>query len=65
MLEGNLYLEDGKAVAQAALKSCGCSIPGSIQGWVGWGSGKVLSNPSHSVILRLPYISFHWNQTND
>jgi len=27
-----LYCEDGKALAQAAQRSCGCLIPGSVQG---------------------------------
>lgn len=65
MLGGNLYLEVDKAVAQAAQKSCECSMSGDIQGCVGWGPGKVLSNPIYSVILGLPHISFHWNQNSD
>jgi len=25
------------ALAQADQRSCGCPLPGSVQGWVGWG----------------------------
>lgn len=33
-----LCSEDGEALAQVLQRSCGCQIPGSAQGQVGWGS---------------------------
>jgi len=30
--------EGGEALAQVAQRSCGCPLPGSVQGQVGWGS---------------------------
>jgi len=36
-MEEILYSEGSEALAQAARRSCGCSIPGSVLGWVGWG----------------------------
>ena len=50
------YLKDavdsdaGEALAQAAQRSCGCSIPGGIQGLVGCGPGQpdlMGGNPAH------------------
>jgi len=32
-----LFTEGGKALAQVAQRSCGCPLPGSVQGQVGWG----------------------------
>jgi len=32
-----LHYETGEAVAQVAQRSCGCALPGSVQGQVGWG----------------------------
>jgi len=32
-----LHCEGGEALAQVAQRSCGCSLPGSVQGQVGWG----------------------------
>ena len=32
-----LYYEGGEALAQAAQRSCGCLLPGSVQGQAGWG----------------------------
>ncbi|NXH63816.1 UBP25 hydrolase, partial [Rhabdornis inornatus] len=32
-----LYSQSGEALAQVAQRSCGCPIPGSVQGQVGWG----------------------------
>lgn len=29
--------EGGEALAQVSQKSCGCPIPGKVQGQVGWG----------------------------
>ena len=46
-----LHHEGGEALEQAAQKSCGCLIPGSVQGQVGWGfeqRGLVEGVPSHS-----------------
>jgi len=33
-----LHSEDGAALAQAAQRSCGCPLPGKVQGQVGQGS---------------------------
>jgi len=33
----SLYSEDGVALAQAAQRSCGCPLPGRVQGQVGRG----------------------------
>ena len=33
-----LYREGGEALAQVAQRSCGCPLPGSVQGQVGQGS---------------------------
>ena len=35
-----LYFESGEVLAQATQRSCGCSVPGGVQGQVGWGSGQ-------------------------
>ena len=35
-----LYSGGGEALAQAAQSSCGCPIPGNVQGQVGWGFGQ-------------------------
>ena len=32
-----LYDEGGETLEQVAHRSCGCPIPGSVQGQVGWG----------------------------
>jgi len=32
-----VYSEDGEAMAPAALRSCGCPLPGRVQGQVGQG----------------------------
>jgi len=32
-----LYCEGGEALAQVAQRSCGCPLPGSVQGQVRWG----------------------------
>jgi len=40
----------GEALAQAAQRSCGCPLPGSVQGQVGWGFeqlGLVEGGPAH------------------
>jgi len=45
-----LHCEVGEALAQAAQRSCGCPLPGRIQGQVGWGSehpGLVEGVPAH------------------
>jgi len=42
--------EGGEALAQAAQRSCGCSLPGRVQGQVGWSSeqpGLVENVPAH------------------
>lgn len=33
-----LYYEGGEAPEHVAQSSCGCLIPGNVQGQVGWGS---------------------------
>jgi len=33
----SLYYEGGEAREQVAQRSCGCPLPGSVQGQVGWG----------------------------
>jgi len=59
-----LYSEGGVALAQVAQRSCGCPLPGRVQGQVGRGSeqpglvegvpapgrGVGTSNPTHSMI---------------
>ena len=35
-----LYSEGGEAVALVAQRSCGCPIPGGVQGQAGWGLGQ-------------------------
>jgi len=45
-----LYSEGCEALAQVAQRSCGCSLPGSAQGQVGWSSeqpGLVEVVPAH------------------
>jgi len=45
-----LYCEGGEALAQVAQRSCGCPLPGSVQGQVGWGferPGLVEGAPAH------------------
>jgi len=32
-----LYYESGEGLDQVAQRSCGCPLPGSVQGQVGWG----------------------------
>ena len=32
-----IFTESGEALEQAAQRGCGCSIPGGVQGQVGWG----------------------------
>ena len=34
------YQEGGEALTQAAQRDCGCPVPGSVQGQVGWGPGQ-------------------------
>ena len=46
-----LHCEGGEALEQAAQRDCGCPLPGSVQGQVGWGfeqSGLVEGVPAHS-----------------
>jgi len=37
-LEEILHHEGGETLAQVAQRSCGCPLPGSVQGQVGWSS---------------------------
>ena len=42
--------EGGESLAQVAQRSCGCPLPGSVQGQVGWSSeqrGLVEDVPAH------------------
>ena len=32
-----IYYESGEALEQVSQRSCGCPIPGSVQGQAGWG----------------------------
>jgi len=34
------FTQGGEAPAQAAQRSCGCPIPGGVQGQIGWASGQ-------------------------
>jgi len=48
--------EGGEAVAQAAHRSCGCSIPQVTQDQVGWSPGQsdlVSGSPAHGMMLGL------------
>ena len=36
-----LYCDGGEALEQVAQRSCGCPLPGSVQGQVGWGFGEL------------------------
>ena len=45
-----LHHEGGEALAQVAQRSCGCPLPASVQGQVGWSSeqpGLVEDVPAH------------------
>jgi len=45
-----LYSGGGEALAQVAQRSCGCPLPGSVQGQAGWGCehpGLVEGVPAH------------------
>ena len=39
-MEEILHSEGGEALAQVAQRSCGCPIPGGVQGQAGWGLGQ-------------------------
>jgi len=50
-----LYCESGEALAQVVQRSCGCPLPGSVQGQVGWGSEQphlVEGVPAHGRGVR-------------
>ena len=40
MLGGSSLQESGEVLEQAAQRGCGCSIPGGVQGQVGWSPGQ-------------------------
>jgi len=45
-----LYCEGDEALEQVAQRSCGCPLPGSVQGQAGWGfeqPGLVEGVPAH------------------
>ena len=47
--------EGGEGLAQVAQRSCGCSIPGNVQGQVRWGfeqTGLLKGVPAHGRGLR-------------
>ena len=47
--------KDGETPEQAAQGSCGCPIPGSVQGQAGWGSeqpGLVEGVPAHGRDMK-------------
>lgn len=56
-----LYCQGGETLEKVAWRSCGCSIPGAVQGLAGWGFEipglwqgdwfMAPSRPNHSVIL--------------
>ena len=51
-----LHSEGGEALAQVSQRSCGCSIPGGIEGqawWVPGQSDQVVGNPAHGKGLKL------------
>jgi len=55
-MEEIFYSEGGEALAQVAHRICGCPLPGSVQGQVGWGSdqpGLVEGVPSRGRGLEL------------
>ena len=35
-----LHHESGEVLERAAQRACGCSVPGGVQGQVGWGPGQ-------------------------
>jgi len=52
----SLYCEGGEALAQVAQRSCGCPLPGSVQGQAGQGfeqPGLVEGVPAHGRGVRL------------
>ena len=51
-----IYLEGDEILAYAAQRSCGCPIPGGVQGQVGCGPGQpeqVRGSPAHGRELKL------------
>jgi len=47
-----LFIQGGDALEQVAQGSCGCPIPGGIQGQAGCGSGQPGLVVGHSMILK-------------
>jgi len=45
-------VEGGEALVQVAQRSCGCPLPGSVQGQVGWGLEPGLVKVSLPVAQR-------------
>ena len=39
-IRGKFFTLSGEVLEQAAQRGCGCSVPGGVQGQVGWGSGQ-------------------------
>jgi len=39
-VRGKFFTENGEALAQAAQRGCGCSIPGDVQDQTGWSPGQ-------------------------
>jgi len=66
-------------LAQVAQRSCGCSLPGSVQGQAGqdleqpglveggWNqvNFKVPSNPNHSILMFITLVLYLWLPTKD
>ena len=55
-IQRKFFTQCGEALAQAAQRSCGCPIPGGVQGQAGWGFGQpglVGGVPAHGKGLEL------------
>ena len=56
MLAVQVYSDGDETLAQAAQRSCGCPIPGGIQGQARWGPGQpelLSGSPAFGVTLEL------------
>ncbi|KAK4814803.1 hypothetical protein QYF61_027248 [Mycteria americana] len=56
-----LHYEGGEALEQVAQRSCGCPVPGSVQGQVGWGfeqAGLVEGWPQFTLHILTSMIHF-------
>lgn len=61
------YCESGEAAAQVTQRNCGCLLPGSVQGKVGWGfdqHGLVEGVPcTQQGVWKLRFLRFFPTQT--